>query len=93
MLEFEHLKGFASLLLSAEAHLAVRLETPEPGLMYVVVQLPDGRVAEVYSVPNTGVADKRQLAIFLAIGTSEDEEIYADTIEDAVSCFKRRLAR
>src|SRR3974390_838584 len=83
MLEFEHLKAFALLLLNLQPNLTITLETPEPGLMFVVVRVPDSRVAEVYSVPRVGVLDKRQLAIFFAIETAQYEEIYAETIECA----------
>jgi hypothetical protein len=90
-LEFEDLKSFAVLLSSVDPHATVELKIPEPGLMFVVVRLPDNRVAEVYSVPSVDVPDRRQLAIFFGIGTSGDEEIYADTIQSAVRCFSERM--
>jgi hypothetical protein len=89
--EFEHLRHFALLLLAAEPNLTVDLKTPEPGLMYVNIRMPDSRVAEVYSVPCVGFPEKRQLAIFFAIGTPDDEEIYAETVQSAVNCFSERL--
>jgi hypothetical protein len=90
-LEFEHLKAFSTALLSVQPNATVGLETPEPGLMDVHVQLPDGMVAEVYSVQNVEDPGKRRLAIFLAPGSSEEEEIYADTIPSALSHFRERL--
>ncbi len=90
-LELEHLRGFSLALLSAKPSARVALETPEPGLMYVNIKLPDGTVAEVYSVPSSDNSSKRRFAIFIAPGTPEEDEIYAETLPLAVKCFGERL--
>lgn len=90
-LELEHLREFSLLLLAVLPNATVTLEIPEPGLMYVHIQLEDGTVAEVHSVPFLEIPEKRRLAIFFAPGTSTEEEIYAESIDSAVNHFSKRL--
>lgn len=87
--QLEHLRGFSLSLQSVVPNARVTLETPEPGLMDVHVELPDGTVAEVHSVPCEHVAEKRRLALFFQPETKDERELYAETIESAVRCFLR----
>jgi hypothetical protein len=85
--ELGHLRSFALKLLSAVPNATVTLETPEPGLMDVRVELACGTMAEVYSVPSPGDGTHRRFAIFLSPDTASESEIYAETLEDASNLF------
>jgi hypothetical protein len=87
VVELEHLRAFSLLLQSTVADAIVNLETPEPGLMDVLVELPDGIVAEVHSVPRTDALEKRRMAMFFWPGTTDEKEVYAESIESAVAYF------
>jgi hypothetical protein len=91
-LELDDLKEFSLLLLSMVSNATVTLETPEPGLMDVRIDLDDGRVAEVHSVQCANMPKKRRLALFLAPGTSNEEEIYAESIPSAVNSISKWLS-
>jgi len=86
-IELGHLRSFAVKLLSAVPNAAVTLETPEPGLMDVRVELACGTVAEVYSVPSSEDERHRRFAVFLCPDTARESEIYAQTPEDASNLF------
>ena len=88
--ELEHLRSFAIQLLSRVPEAIVMLETPEPGLMLLRVQLPDGTAAEVYSVETPKQPDRRRLALFLNVDTDDETEVYADSPELAVRQFETR---
>jgi hypothetical protein len=85
--QLEHLRGFSLLLQSTVPGATARLETPEPGLMDVNVELLNGTVAEVHSVPCAEFPEKRRLAIFFWPGSKDEKEVYAQSIESAVTCF------
>ena len=85
-IEMGHLRSFAVKLLSAVPTATLTLETPEPGLLYVRVELASGTVAEVYSVPSPEDATHRRFAIFLCPGTAAESEIYVEAAEDASTC-------
>jgi hypothetical protein len=87
-LELEHLKTFALALLALSPNIAVTLETPESGLMDLEIRLADGSVAEVYSIPCVDQPDERRFAMYLAPGTPQEKECYANTIDSAVNCCK-----
>jgi hypothetical protein len=55
--------------------------------MDVHVELLDGTVAEVHSVPCLDIPEKRRLALFFWPGTKDEKEVYAQSIECAVTCF------
>ena len=82
-IEMGHLRSFALKLLSAVPSATLTLETPEPGLLDVRVELASGTVAEVYSVPSPKDASHRRFAIFLCPDTAAESEIYAEAAEDA----------
>jgi hypothetical protein len=86
-IELGHLRSFALKLLSAVPSATIKLETPEPGLMDVRVELACGTVAEVYSVPSPGDERHRRFGIFLCPGTTSESEIFAETPEDASNLF------
>jgi hypothetical protein len=86
-IEMGHLRSFALKLLSAVPSATLTLETPEPGLLDVRVELASGTVAEVYSVPSPEDATHRRFAIFLCPGTAAESEIYAEAAEDASNLF------
>jgi hypothetical protein len=81
--ELGHLRSFALKLLAAVPDATVTLETPEPGLMDVRVELASGTVAEIYSVPSPEDKAHRRFAIFLCPDTATESEIYAEAAEDA----------
>lgn len=82
--ELEHLRSFAMALLTAMPDARVELEVPEPGLMNLAVEAPDGASVEVYSVASNNAPGQRRYGLFLAPGTSEEREIYEDAVENAV---------
>lgn len=82
--ELEDLRGFAVALLAALPGARVELETPEPGLMYLDVQTPDGSTVEVYSVVGNVVSGRRRLGLFFSPGTRDEDEVYADAIDGAL---------
>jgi hypothetical protein len=90
-LELDHLKEFSTCLLSAAPDLKVTLDMPEPGLLYVQVDIGDETKAEIYSVPSPASPGSRRFAIFFDPGTVNEEEVYADSADNAVSQFKSRL--
>lgn len=85
--ELEHLRSFAVALLAVIPGARVQLETPEPGLMNLVVKLPGGTSAEVYSIPATSRLGERRLGLFFAPGTADESEVYAESVESAVGHF------
>jgi hypothetical protein len=86
-IELGHLRSFALKLMPAVPGAAITLETPEPGLMDVRVELARGTVAEVYSVPSPEDETHRRFAIFLCPDSSSESEVYAETPEDASNLF------
>ena len=86
-IELGHLRSFALKLLSAVPNATVTLETPEPGLMDMRVELACGTVAEVYSVPSPGDEKHRRFAVFLCPDSATESEIYAESAEDASNLF------
>ncbi len=86
--EFEQLRSFALLLLSSLSAAKVELEMPEPGLVDVRVVLPNGIIAEVYSVDSCEASGQRRLALYFSPDTSAEEEVYADSVEIAVDRFR-----
>ena len=82
--ELDHLRAFAVALLAAIPDANVELELPEPGLMNLAVDLPNGTSAEIYSVSNDR-PDGRRYGIFLEPGTDGECEIYQVAIDDAVA--------
>ncbi len=86
-IELEHLRAFALNLVSAVPDASVALESPEPGLMDVRVELGRGIVAEIYSVPSPEDQSHRRLAIFCCPDTPNESEVYAESIEDAANLF------
>lgn len=85
--ELEHLRAFAMALLDAVPDATVELELPEPGLMNLAAQLPGGPEAEIFSVSANHSAGQRRYGLFLKPGTSDEQEIYEDNVEDAVACL------
>ena len=90
-LELEHLKKFALALFALSPNITITLETPERGLMDLEIQLADGSVAEVYSIPCVDQPDERRFAMHLAPGTPQEKEGYANAIDSAVSFFRQWL--
>ncbi len=86
-IELDHLRSFAQKLLSDVPTATATLETPEPGLMDVRVELPCGTAAEVYSVPSPEDERHRRFAIFLCPESAGESEIYAESLEDASNLF------
>ena len=84
--EIEHLRALAEPLLAVVPGAKVVLETPEPGLMNLAVELPDVTLAEVHSV-RAGGNDERKFGLFFAPDTEAEQEIYADNLADALSHF------
>lgn len=83
--EVRHLSSFANALLAILPHTCVELESPEPGLLYLAVRLPDGRLAEVYSTVAGDQPHARRYGMFFDPDASGETEIYAESIEDALS--------
>jgi hypothetical protein len=88
--EFGPLKAFACHLISVEPRTTLGLKTPEPGLLYVLGFLPNGKIFEVYSVPSPGKVKSRRLAVFANPDTAEEVERYFDALEDAVAFITER---
>jgi hypothetical protein len=87
VVELAHLRSFAQTLSAAVPSATITLETPEPCLMDVRVELAGGTLAEVYSVPSPEDEPHRRFAIFLCPGTASESEVYAETPEDASNLF------
>ena len=85
MLELEPLRTFSCRLLRAEPNVILAIETPEPGLLYVRGQLPNGNVFEVYSVLSLEYIGSRLLAIFMIEGNFEEEEAYFNSANEATA--------
>lgn len=85
--ELEELRCFAVALRSALPAAHAELETPEPGLMYLDVRMPDGSIAQVYLVAGDRNSGERRLGLFFATGTGDELEVYADSIDCAVRHF------
>jgi hypothetical protein len=86
-IELQHLRSFAQKLMSSVPNATIKLETPEPGLMDVRVELACGTIAEVYSVPSLEGESHRRFAIFLCPDTATESELYAEAAEDASNLF------
>jgi hypothetical protein len=82
--ELEHLRSFPTALLANIPEAQVELELPEPGLMSVAVQMPNGSSAEVYSVASIGSPGQRRYGLFLAPDTPNEREVYEDALESSV---------
>lgn len=74
-------------MLARIPQVSIEFETPEPGLMYLGVQLADGRLAEVYSTASSDGSQARRYGLFLAPGTDREREIYSESID----CIVRNL--
>ena len=81
--ELEHLRSLAMAVLVTVARSAVTLEIPEPGLMYLSISMPDGTVTEVHSVTGTQRVERR-FGIFPRADTPGEEELYADSLDEAI---------
>lgn len=90
VVQLEHLRCFAIGLSLAIPNTKTVLETPEPGLMDVRVELPNGETAEVHSVPGVRESRNRRLAVFLWPETDDEIEEYLDSVGAAVELFEGR---
>jgi hypothetical protein len=88
--EFEHLRGLAEAVLSLIPETSVELVIPEPGLMHLQVMWPGGALAEAYSLVKPKGSDERRYALFLAPGTSQEQEFYASSVDDAAGILRKR---
>lgn len=84
IIQLEHLRSFAIGLLSAIPNVKAVLETPEKGLMDVRVELPNGKIVEVHSIPALGSIGYRRLAVFVSPDTVDEIEHYLDSAGAAV---------
>ena len=88
--ELEHLRALAAALLLASPGVHIELETPEPGLMNLEIEFPDGERAEVYSLSCDSTHNQCRYALFLSPGTPHERECYSETIEGGVNCLINR---
>ena len=81
--EFQELKSLAIAVVNAIPKARVILETPEPGLVNVKIELPSNKDVEVHSVPVPGQIGKLRFAVFISPETSEESEIYFESVDSA----------
>jgi hypothetical protein len=89
--ELEHLRALALAACSMTPRLAVELMIPEPGLMYIQAKGADGIVLEAYSTSKPEEPNSRIYALFAISGPSDEEEFYADSVDEAIRFFKAQL--
>jgi len=77
------LRLLAISVLATIAQSAVKLEIPETGLMYLSISLPDGPLTEVHSLAGADRVERR-FGIFPGADTPGEDELYADSVDDAV---------
>ena len=87
--ELLHLQDVAKATLQLVPRLGVRLELPEPGLMYVSVWDQNRRVAELYSKEGIGSVSPRKYALFLLPDTPDEEEHYCDSPVEIVNLLMK----
>jgi hypothetical protein len=88
--EFEHLRRLAEALLSSIPRASVNLAVPEPGLLYLQITWPGGRLAEAFSLCEGKGSEKRRYALILSPGAAQEEEVYADTVGAALDVLSPR---
>jgi hypothetical protein len=82
--ELEHLRSLAEAVLSSNPQSRAELIVPEPGLMYLELASSGGAPAQAFSICEAKAVGKRRYALFLFPGTSLEQELYADSIDEAV---------
>jgi hypothetical protein len=87
--EFEHLRRLAEAVLSSIPEAAVALVVPEPGLMLLQIARSGGPPAEAYSLVAPQGLEDRRYALFLAPGTSQEQEFYASSVADAAGILTK----
>ena len=82
--EFDYLKELAIAFHLKMPRVALHLEIPEPGLMYLQVAHPNGCIAEVYSNEDDDAG--RLYAMFrIANGSQEEEEIHVNSVSQVLA--------
>jgi hypothetical protein len=87
--EFEHLRSLAEAVLSSIPDTTVALVLPEPGLMLLQITRSGGPLAEAYSLVAPKGLEDRRYALFLAPGTSQEQEFYASSVTDAAGILRQ----
>jgi len=83
--EFQHLRKLAKAITRAVAHLKVRFEVPEAGLMYVSLWHGERCIAEIYSNEAAEGSASRKYGVFAYSDTPLEEEHYFDSDDGAIS--------
>jgi hypothetical protein len=81
--ELEELRSLAIAICAALPNTKATLETPEPGLMSMAIELPNGVLAQIHSIPSVQDNGRRRFAIFVSPNSEKEIEQYADS--DAVA--------
>ena len=93
--DFDALCSLAIKLCDSRPGVKTELETPEPGLMELRVELPNGIVAEVHSVVVAGQKHERRFAVFVSPDIQNESEHYFDSVANASqslwSCLEFRM--
>jgi hypothetical protein len=87
--EFEHLHRLAEAVLSSIPEATVALVVPEPGLMLLQITRSGGPPVEAHSLVAPKRLEERRYALFLAPGTSQEQEFYASSVDDAAGILKK----
>ena len=91
-LELNHLRVFAQAMTASQQHLSVSLIVAEPGLMYVQILRGERVVLECYSVvPIENTPAQRRYGLFFFPNCDQEEEIYAESVEEAMKIACRLL--
>lgn len=76
--ELEELHSLAIALSVASPNVTITLENPEPGLIELRVEFPDGVTAEIHSIPSTQDKGRRRFAIFVSPDSQDEIEQYSE---------------
>lgn len=90
-IELEKLRSLAIAIRNAFPDVRINLEQPEPGLMELILALPNQETVEVHTVARPRGVEGQRFAIFISPGMADEVEYYSDSVADIVTCIGKRL--
>ena len=91
-IELEELRSLAIAIRNSVPGVSLQLETPEPGLMELLIDLPNKEIVEVHSIATSLAAEGRRFAIFVSPETTDEIEYYSNSVVDALRFIRERTA-
>jgi hypothetical protein len=90
--ELERLRSLAISLKRALPAAHPCLAIPEPGYMFLDVKIPNGRSAEVYSVPGITGEPNQRYGVFVSPDSRDGVEWYSDCVDETTTFILSRCS-